>query len=128
MADLTKKVLIVEDDALTLKMLSDTFRSEGFVVFEATSGTEAIDTALRECPDLILLDIIIPEMDGLTVFKRLREKGCCKDISIILLTNLEETKAITDALEMGKCDFMIKTNWTIGDVVKRAREHLSVAL
>jgi len=119
-----KKILVVEDDELTLKMLSDTLRAEGFFVFEAMDGSEALDVALKQCPDLILLDIVIPEIDGMTVFKRLREAGCCKDTTIILLTNLEETKAISEALEEGKCDFMVKTNWTIGDVVKRVKEHL----
>ena len=125
MTDIDKKILIVEDDELTLRMLSDTFRGEGLSVMEAMDGKEALDTALRECPDIILLDVIIPEVDGITVLKRLREAGCCKDTTIIILTNLEETRAITEALKVGKCDFMIKTNWSIGDVVKRVKAHLS---
>jgi len=121
-----KKVLIVEDDEMTLSMLSGTLRDEGFSIIEAMDGKEALDAALKECPDLILLDIIIPEIDGLSVFKRLRKDGCCKDTPIMLLTNLEETQSITKALEMGKCDFMIKTNWAIKDVVRRIKEHLGV--
>ncbi len=119
-----KKILVVEDDDLTLKMLADSLREEGFFVFEAIDGKEALDIALKECPDLILLDVVIPEIDGMTVFKRLRESGCCKAITIILLTNLGETEAITEALENGMCDFMIKTDWSVGDVVNRVKKHL----
>ena len=119
-----KKILIVEDDDLTLKMLSGALRDEGFFVIEAMDGKEALDEALKECPDLILLDVVIPEIDGMTVFKRLRESGCCTETTIILLTNLEETKAITEALETGICDFMIKTDWSVGDVVNRVKKHL----
>ncbi len=127
MSKLDKKILIVEDDELTLTMLSNMLKDEGFHVIEAVDGKEAIDMALKECPNLILLDIIIPEIDGLEVFKRLREDGCCKDIPIILLTNFEKTNAITDALETGKCDFMIKTDWDIKDIVKRVKTHLSIS-
>jgi len=126
MAEENKKILIVEDDDLTLRMLSDAFRNEGFFVYEAIDGKEGLDTALRECPDIILLDIIIPEMDGLSVFKRLRKSGCCVDTPIIVMTNLEETESITKALSLGKCDFIIKTNLSIGDIVKRVNTHLSV--
>lgn len=124
MTSVDKKILIIEDDELTLKMLSDAFRNEGLSVIEAMDGKEALDVALRECPDIILLDVIIPEVDGMTVFKRLRESGCCKDTTIIILTNLEQTEAITEALEAGKCDFMIKTDWAIADIVKRVKGHL----
>ncbi len=121
------KILIVEDDPLTLTVLSKELGNEGFCIFEATDGKQAIDKALGECPDVILLDIIIPEIDGLAVFKKLRNKGCCKDTPIILLTNFEKTEAITDALEMGKCDFMIKTDWDIKDIIKRVKTHLSIS-
>ena len=107
-------------------MLSDTLKNEGFDVVEAIDGREAIDFAVKECPNLILLDIIIPEVDGLDVFKRLRKEGCCKDTPIILLTNFEKTDTIAEALELGKCDFMIKTDWEIKDIVKRVKTHLGV--
>ncbi len=124
MQKIDKKILVVEDDDLTLKMLSSSLREEGFFVFEAIDGKEGLEIALKECPDLILLDVVIPEIDGMTVFKRLRESGCCKKTTIILLTNLGETEAITEALENGMCDFMIKTDWSVGDVVNRVKKHL----
>ncbi len=120
-----KKILIVEDDDLTLRMLSDVFRNRNFSVLEAINGKEALDTALRECPDIILLDIVIPEINGIQVLKRLRKSGCCKDIPIIVMTNLEGTQPIDEALEAGRCDFMIKTDWSISDIVKRVNGHLS---
>ncbi len=122
-----QKILIVEDDEMTLTMLSRVLKEEGYNIFEAVDGREALDVALRECPNVILLDIIIPEVDGLDVFKQLREKGCCKDTPIILLTNFEKTDAISSALELGRCDFMVKTDWEIKDIVKRVKTHLLVS-
>jgi CheY-like chemotaxis protein len=119
-----KKILIVEDDELTLRMLSDAFRNEGLYVMQAINGKEALDMALRECPNLILLDVVIPEIDGIQVLKRLRKDGCCKDIPIIVMTNLEGTEVVDEALNAGRCDFMIKTDWVISDIVKRVKGHL----
>lgn len=124
MLDKNKRILIIEDDDTTIRILSDAFRSNGFFVYEAIDGKEGIDIALRECPDVILLDIIIPEINGLEVFKRLRKSGCCVDTPIVIMTNLEETDSITEALSLGKCDFIIKTDLSISDIIKRVYTHL----
>lgn len=125
MTDENKKILIVEDDALTLQVLSDVFRKENFFVMEAISGEEAIDTALRECPSFILLDIVLPEMDGIKVLERLRKTGCCTKVPIIVMTNLEGSSEVDRALEAGECDFIIKTDWVVSDIVKRVKKHLN---
>ncbi len=119
-----KKILIVEDDDLTLRMLSDVFRSKNFFVMEAVDGKEALDVALRECPDVILLDIVIPEISGIQVLERLRKSGCCKNIPVVVMTNLESTQVIDEALEAGRCDFIIKTDLSISDIVRRVNGHL----
>ena len=120
-----KKILIVEDEPSLLNILNDKFSSEGFEVAMAKNGKEGLDLALSGKPDLILLDILMPVMDGLTMAKKLRadEKG--KTVPIIILTNLSDYKNAAEAMESGIYDFLIKADWKMDDLVKKVREKLA---
>ncbi|GMQ95437.1 MAG: hypothetical protein BMS9Abin13_551 [Patescibacteria group bacterium] len=120
-----KKILIVEDEEPMRMVLADKLTMEGFSVLEAKDGVEGLEIALKDRPDLILLDIIMPRMDGLTMLERLRENECCKDTLVILLTNLGRSDKITKVLEGGNVDFMIKAEWTLKDTIKKIKEKLS---
>ena len=86
---MAKKILIVEDEASLRKALVEKFQREGFETFLAFDGVEGLDQAERIQPDLILLDIIMPKMDGMTMLKKLRESGDWgKQVPVIILTNL----------------------------------------
>ena len=92
---------------------------EGFIVLEAENGEEGLDVALRDHPDLILLDIIMPKMDGLTMLKKLREDVRGKNTKVILLTNLSDNEKVSEALLQGSYDYLVKSDWKIGDVVAK---------
>ena len=83
---LNKKVLIVEDEAPLRNAVSDILSFEGFDVFQAKNGQEGLETALKEHPDMILLDLMMPIMDGCTMYKRLKEDAATKDIPVIIIT------------------------------------------
>src|SRR3989338_654249 len=83
-----KKVLIVEDDPSMLLILSKTLAKEGFDVLKAENGQIGLNTALREHPDLIFLDVLMPVMDGMTTMKKLREDAWGATVPIVLLTNV----------------------------------------
>lgn len=126
-----KKILVieeVEDDKSLRNVLHDKFALEGFSVLEAKDGEEGLTTALREHPDLILLDIVMPKMDGLTMLKKLRQTNeWGKKVPIILLTNLSAdddkiNQAITDN---EPAYYLVKSNYTIEDLVEKIRERLS---
>jgi|SRR3989344_2507721 len=126
-----KKILVieeVEDEKSLRDVLHDKFSLEGFGVLEAKDGEEGLATALREHPDLILLDIVMPKMDGLTMMKKLREVNeWGKNVPIILLTNLSAddnkiNQAITDNIP---AYYLVKANYTIEDLVEKIRERLS---
>lgn len=126
-----KKILIVEvvEDEISLRnALRDKLVREGFTMLEAKDGEEGLEIALREHPDLILLDIIMPKMDGIEMMKQLREENeWGKKVPIILLTNLNASddkinKAITDN---EPAYYLVKSNWTINDLVEKIRERLS---
>lgn len=119
-----KKILIVEDDAILLLTLADNLVQAGFKIIKAKDGEEGLAAALREHPDLILLDIILPKMDGLTVLKKLRQDKWGKHALVIILTNLNSPATISKSLEFmdGVQEYIVKSNWKIEDVVAKVRE------
>ncbi|OHA24840.1 MAG: hypothetical protein A3D52_02590 [Candidatus Taylorbacteria bacterium RIFCSPHIGHO2_02_FULL_44_36] len=126
-----KKILVieeVEDEKSLRDVLHDKFVKEGFSVLEARDGEEGLATALRERPDIILLDIIMPKMDGLTMMKKLREGNeWGKKVPIILLTNLsaDDDKIMAAITNDEPAYYLVKSNYTIEDLVEKIRERLS---
>ena len=125
MADKKYKVLIVEDLPETLRLLAEKFTIEGFDVLEAKNGEEGLKKALENHPDIMLLDLILPKMDGLTMFKKMREDARGKDIPAIVLTILSDAEKVDEALQAGVYTYLVKTEWTLDDVVKKVREKLA---
>ncbi|MBI4812429.1 response regulator [Candidatus Falkowbacteria bacterium] len=121
-----KKILIIEDEEAMLEALVGKLVREGFNVFKAKDGEEGLAVALKERPDLILLDIIMPKMDGITMLKKLREHEWGARAEVIILTNLSDGKSVFEAAKAGVYDFLIKTGWSINDVAKKVKERLGV--
>jgi DNA-binding response OmpR family regulator len=124
-----KKILIVEDEVPLLKALSDTFTKEKFNVLQARDGQSALTVAFAEKPDLILLDIVLPVMDGLSMLKKLREGGDYgKNVQVVLLTNLSADNEVihTAITENNPTFYLVKTNWTIPEVVTKVKESLGM--
>lgn len=126
---LNKKVLIVEDEAPLRNAVSDILSFEGFDVFQAKNGQEGLDTALKEHPDMILLDLMMPIMDGLTMLEKLREdQEYGKNAAVILLTNINDPEKVAMATEAGSYDFLVKSDWNIEDVVKKIKGRLNLPM
>jgi len=102
--------------------MSHTLNAEGFEVLIAHNGEEGLKKALEEKPDLILLDIIMPVMDGLTVLKKLREDERGKNIPVVALTNLGDIKTVSEVLAHGASDYLIKSEWKLDDLVRKVKE------
>jgi len=122
-----KKILIVEDERDLRQALVDKFTHEGFDVFEAENGEKGLKVALKEHPDLILLDIIMPVMDGITMMEKMCEDKWGQDVPVIMLTNLTDIKRVSEAVESGVYEYLVKSDWKIEDVVKRVREKLGIS-
>ncbi len=118
-----KKILIVEDDIILLSTLADNFTKEGFEIIKAEDGEEGLASALNVKPDLILLDILLPKMDGITLLKKLRQDAWGKNVLVIILTNLNSPPQITEAVRWAT-DYLVKSDWKIEDVIKRVKEKL----
>ncbi len=121
-----KKILIVEDEPDLLRILADKFTNEGFKVTIARDGEEGLTAVAKEKPDVILLDIIMPRMDGMSMLKKMREDVSNKDIPVIVLTNLADSDTVVSSLEHGVFDYLIKTDWQLAEVVKKVKNRLHI--
>jgi two-component system, OmpR family, alkaline phosphatase synthesis response regulator PhoP len=119
-----KKILIVEDEQTLSKALALKLTSEGFNVLRAQNGEEGLEVALREQPNLILLDIIMPKMDGITMLNKLREDEWGKDVSVFMLTNLSSAEEVDKATKKGVYDYLVKSDWKLEEIVNKIKEEL----
>lgn len=126
MTNENKTILIVEDEQDLREALADKLTREAFTVLTAKNGKVGLDSALLKHPDLILLDIVMPEMDGMTVLKKLREDVWGKTVPVILLTNLSATEEniIEEMVKYAPSHYLVKSDWKISDVVEKIRETL----
>jgi len=120
-----KDILIIEDDPTLLRSLLDVFSAD-FDVRSAGDGEEALESVKKKIPDLILLDIILPKMDGMTFLKKLREDPIYATLPIIVLTNKDDMQTIGESIEGGVQDFLVKHEWKLADIVARAKERLGM--
>ncbi len=120
-----KKVLLVEDDVFVSDIYQVKMHGEGIEVIVAMNGMEAIKS-LEEgvMPDLILLDIVMPYMDGIEVLKRLKASDAWKNIPVILLTNLSDKIQVDECLGLGADDYLIKSHFTPSEVMAKVYSHL----
>ncbi len=121
-----KKILIVEDERDMRQALVDELSRNDFETLEAKNGREGLESALKNHPDLILLDIVMPEMDGMTMMQKLRENVEGKKIPIILLTNLNATDKIIEGVVRDEPSYyLVKSDWNIEGVVAKVKEMLN---
>ena len=116
------KILITEDEESMLRALTDTFKSAKFDVFGAEDGEKGLEVAFREHPDVILIDILMPKMDGVTMLKKIREDEWGKNVPAIILTNLSDMEKIAEAVEDRVCNYLVKTEWSLEDIVKKVKK------
>lgn len=119
-----KKIFVVEDDSFVMDIYRTKLIQEGFEVDTAENGMEALKKLEEIKPDLILLDIIMPYVDGLEVLKKVREKEKTKDVPVILLTNLSQKEEINQGLALGANDYLIKSHFTPSEVLEKINKYL----
>lgn len=122
-----QKIVIIEDDTNMREALVHRFATEHFTVFSASDGHSGLARSLLEEPDIVLLDIMIPGIDGMEVMKKLRESSeWGKHVPIILLTSLEADDRIMKGIVADEpAYYVIKDNFSLSDVVEKVKERLS---
>jgi len=116
-----KKILIVEDDDFLLQMYSTKLELEGFKVFEAINGLQGLKVAQKEKPDLILLDLNLPELNGFEVLSQLKREDNTKNIKVLVLTNYSQKEDIDRCLELGADDYLIKAHFVPSEVIAKMK-------
>lgn len=121
-----KTILIVEDEKSLREALVDILKLKNFVTLEAKNGREGLELALAKHPDAILLDLIMPEMDGMTALKKLREDVWGDRAVVIILTNLSAINGnlAADVAVNRPTHYLIKSDWKLHDIVKKIEELL----
>ncbi|MEK7166880.1 MAG: response regulator [Patescibacteria group bacterium] len=118
------KILIVEDDLFLRKICQKKLEKQGFEVFLAEDGKIGIEQAKKNHPDLILLDIILPNVDGFEVLKALKDDPSTNLIPIILLSNLGQKEDLDKGLSLGAEDYLIKAQFSTQEIVNKINETL----
>ena len=126
MAEATVNVLLVEDDSFLANIYKTKFEMEKFKVILAENGEEGLDMAQKKKPDIILLDILMPKMDGFAVLEELKKNLGTKDIPVILLTNLGQKDDVERGLEMGAVDYLIKAHTKPSETVQKVKSALKI--
>ena len=119
------KIMIVEDDPMIMDMYAHKFEQEGFKVVTHDRGDGVVELAASEQPKIILLDIIMPGLDGFSVLKQLKQASGTKDIKVVMLTNLGQDEDRIKGTELGAIGYVVKSSRTPGEVVKLVNEYLA---
>lgn len=119
-----KKILIIEDDEFIRELVKRKLRKEDFEILEVVEGEKGITKIKEEKPDLILLDIILPGIDGFEVLTQIKQDPATSQIPVIILSNLGEKKEIEKGLKLGAADYLVKAHFTIAEVLQKIKTTL----
>ncbi len=118
------KILLIEDESALQKALQSYLEREGYEMVGALDGQIGLELAEKEKPDLILLDLILPKINGFEVLKKLKENSLTESIPIIVLTNLEDLRHIDEALKSDIKAYLVKAEYTLEEVVEKIKQTL----
>lgn len=116
---MAKKIIIVEDEKILANLLNKKLKAEGYESLIAWNGKKGLELIKKEKPDLILLDIIMPEIDGFELMKTISKDKKLKKIPIIIISNSGQTVEIDKAQELGAVDWLIKTEFDPQEVLNK---------
>ena len=119
-----EKIVFIEDERTLQKMLGEALEAAGFSVASANDGETVLALVLQEMPDLVLLDLILPKMDGFSVLQTLKGDEKTKDIPVMVLTNLEAAEDVEKVITLGATTYLVKANYDLPDIVAKVKEVL----
>jgi len=116
---MAKKILIVEDDKFLRELIVKKLTKENYDVTEAIDGEEGVKKVKEEKPDLVLLDLILPGIDGFEVLSKIKQDPATSAIPVIILSNLGQKEDVERGLELGAVDYLIKAHFTPGEIIEK---------
>ncbi|OHA08400.1 MAG: hypothetical protein A3A44_00150 [Candidatus Sungbacteria bacterium RIFCSPLOWO2_01_FULL_60_25] len=118
------KIVFIEDEPALQKSLGEFLRSQGHEVYSALNGEEGLTMVRTYHPDLALIDIVLPRMDGLEVLRTMRSDPVLRNIAAVMLTNSESSDAVEEAVALGAKAYLIKTSYTLAEVSEKLKSIL----
>lgn len=118
---MVKNILIIEDDDFFRELLRKKLSSKDFNIFEAIDGERGIAAMKEKKPDLVLLDLLLPNVDGFEVLAKVKSDSDISSIPIIVLSNLGQQEDIEKALKLGASDYLIKSQFDINQIVDKVK-------
>lgn len=119
-----KNILIIEDDKFLRELIVRKVTNEGFHASEAIGGEEGIKKIKEEKPDMVLLDLILPGIDGFEVLSLMKEDSAISSIPVIILSNLGQKEDIDRGMKLGATDYLIKAHFTPGEIIEKIKANL----
>jgi len=121
---MAKTILIIEDDKFLRELIVQKLIKENYETSEAADGEEGIKKIKEEKPDLVLLDLILPGIDGFEVLSRMRDDPEISSIPVIILSNLGQKEDVERGLGLGAKDYLIKAHFTPGEIIEKIKKIL----
>ena len=119
-----KTILIIEDDKFLRELIAQKLIKEDYEVSEAVDGEEGIKKIKEGKPDLVLLDLILPGIDGFEVLSRMKEESDLSSTPVIILSNLGQKEDVERGLTLGAVDYLIKAHFTPGEIIEKIKKAL----
>lgn len=120
----SKKILLVEDDPLLIDIYCNKIRESGFIVTVAEDGEKALQKIKEEKPDLVVLDIVLPKIDGWEIMSEIRKDKGLDNLKVVILSNLGQKGEIEKGLAMGAQKYLIKAHYTPTEIINQIKEVL----
>ncbi len=118
------KILVVEDDKFLRELITQKLSREGYDVYEGVDGEDGVKKAKESKPDIILLDLILPGIDGFEVLAKIKEDSDLVNIPVVILSNLGQRDDVERGLKLGAVDFLIKAHFTPGEIIEKVQKIL----
>jgi len=123
---MNKTILIIEDDTFLQGLVARKLGGQGFNILTASNGEEGLKIMETAVPDLLLLDLLLPKIDGFEVLARMRTNAGLRDVRVMVFSNLSEEKDIKRAKDLGVIDYLVKSNFTLDELANRIKEVLTL--
>lgn len=118
------KILFIEDELSLQKTMVAFLTSEHYTILSAYDGGEGLEMAAKEKPDLILLDLVLPKMNGFEVLQSLKSDAATESIPVIVFTNLEGARDVEKAIALGATTYLVKANYSLEEVIQKIKSSL----
>ena len=120
----TKKILVVEDDAMLSMVLAESLKAVKFKVVVVTDGSLVFDEVIKFSPDLVLLDLILPGLDGFSVLKQLKDDSKTADIPVVVVSNLDSVSDVKSVKALGADQYFLKATTKIEVIIEYVKDRL----